>query len=420
MEKLRIVGGRKLSGRLSISGSKNAALPILAASLLATKPVALSRVPHLRDVTTMISLLGSLGADVLVDDKMRVNVLPSALKSLRAPYDLVKTMRASFVVLGPLLTRYGEAEVSLPGGCAIGARPVDQHIKGLESLGATINVEDGYVRAEARHGLKGNDFCFDVVTVGGTQNLIMAAVMAKGVTRLENCACEPEVEDLCNFLNAMGAKISGVGSSSVMIEGVSSLDGCDYSIMAERVEAGTYLIAAAVTKGKVRLDNISPFVLRSVTDKLVESGAEIDTGEAWIELDMHDRRPVAVDVETAPYPGFPTDMQAQYLALNSIADGASLITEKIFENRFMHVQELCRLGANIRLLGPSSAIVEGVTNLRGAPVMATDLRASFSLVVAALAAEGETIIDRIYHIDRGYETIEEKLRLMGAEVSRFS
>ena len=420
MEKLRIVGGRKLSGRLSISGSKNAALPILAASLLATKPVALSRVPHLRDVTTMISLLGSLGADVLVDDKMRVNVLPSALKSLRAPYDLVKTMRASFVVLGPLLTRYGEAEVSLPGGCAIGARPVDQHIKGLESLGATINVEDGYVRAEARHGLKGNDFCFDVVTVGGTQNLIMAAVMAKGVTRLENCACEPEVEDLCNFLNAMGAKISGVGSSSVMIEGVSSLDGCDYSIMADRVEAGTYLIAAAVTKGKVRLDNISPFVLRSVTDKLVESGAEIDTGEAWIELDMHDRRPVAVDVETAPYPGFPTDMQAQYLALNSIADGASLITEKIFENRFMHVQELCRLGANIRLLGPSSAIVEGVTNLRGAPVMATDLRAAFSLVVAALAAEGETIIDRIYHIDRGYETIEEKLRLMGAEVSRFS
>ncbi|MAZ45132.1 MAG: UDP-N-acetylglucosamine 1-carboxyvinyltransferase, partial [Gammaproteobacteria bacterium] len=408
MEKLRIVGGRKLSGRLSISGSKNAALPILAASLLATKPVALSRVPHLRDVTTMISLLGSLGADLLVDDKMRVNVLPSALKSLRAPYDLVKTMRASFVVLGPLLTRYGEAEVSLPGGCAIGARPVDQHIKGLESLGATINVEDGYVRAEARHGLKGNDFCFDVVTVGGTQNLIMAAVMAKGVTRLENCACEPEVEDLCNFLNAMGAKISGVGSSSVMIEGVSSLDGCDYSIMADRVEAGTYLIAAAVTKGKVRLDNISPFVLRSVTDKLVESGAEIDTGEAWIELDMHDRRPVAVDVETAPYPGFPTDMQAQYLALNSIADGASLITEKIFENRFMHVQELCRLGANIRLLGPSSAIVEGVTNLRGAPVMATDLRASFSLVVAALAAEGETIIDRIYHIDRGYETIEEK------------
>ncbi len=420
MEKLRIVGGRKLSGRLSISGSKNAALPILAASLLATKPVALSRVPHLRDVTTMISLLGSLGADVLVDDKMRVNVLPSALKSLRAPYELVKTMRASFVVLGPLLTRYGEAEVSLPGGCAIGARPVDQHIKGLESLGATINVEDGYVRAEARHGLKGNDFCFDVVTVGGTQNLIMAAVMAKGVTRLENCACEPEVEDLCNFLNAMGAKISGVGSSSVMIEGVSSLDGCDYSIMADRVEAGTYLIAAAVTKGKVRLDNISPFVLRSVTDKLVESGAEIDTGEAWIELDMHDRRPVAVDVETAPYPGFPTDMQAQYLALNSIADGASLIREKIFENRFMHVQELCRLGANIRLLGPSSAIVEGVTNLRGAPVMATDLRASFSLVVAALAAEGETIIDRIYHIDRGYETIEEKLRLMGAEVSRFS
>ena len=405
MEKLRIVGGRKLSGRLSISGSKNAALPILAASLLATKPVALSRVPHLRDVTTMISLLGSLGADVLVDDKMRVNVLPSALKSLRAPYDLVKTMRASFVVLGPLLTRYGEAEVSLPGGCAIGARPVDQHIKGLESLGATINVEDGYVRAEARHGLKGNDFCFDVVTVGGTQNLIMAAVMAKGVTRLENCACEPEVEDLCNFLNAMGAKISGVGSSSVMIEGVSSLDGCDYSIMADRVEAGTYLIAAAVTKGKVRLDNISPFVLRSVTDKLVESGAEIDTGEAWIELDMHDRRPVAVDVETAPYPGFPTDMQAQYLALNSIADGASLITEKIFENRFMHVQELCRLGANIRLLGPSSAIVEGVTNLRGAPVMATDLRASFSLVVAALAAEGETIIDRIYHIDRGLSLI---------------
>ena len=420
MEKLRIIGGKKLAGRLSISGSKNAALPILAASLLATKPVALSRVPHLRDVTTMISLLGSLGSDVLVDDKMRVNVLPSTLKSLRAPYDLVKTMRASFVVLGPLLTRYGRAEVSLPGGCAIGARPVDQHIKGLESLGANINVEDGYVRAEAQHGLRGNNFCFDVVTVGGTQNLMMAAVMAEGVTRLENCACEPEVEDLGNFLNTMGAKISGLGSSLITIEGVSSLGGCSYSIMADRVEAGTYLIAAAITRGKVRLDNISPLVLRSVTDKLVESGAKIDTGEAWIELDMRNRRPVAVDIETAPYPGFPTDMQAQYLALNSIADGTSMIREKIFENRFMHVQELCRLGANIRLLGPSSAIVEGVANLRGAPVMATDLRASFSLVVAALAAEGETIIDRIYHIDRGYETIEEKLRLMGAEVSRFS
>mgnify|MGYP001330678809 CR=1 FL=1 len=420
MEKLRIIGGKKLAGRLSISGSKNAALPILAASLLATKPVALSRVPHLRDVTTMISLLGSLGSDVLVDDKMRVNVLPSALKSLRAPYDLVKTMRASFVVLGPLLTRYGRAEVSLPGGCAIGARPVDQHIKGLESLGANINVEDGYVRAEAQHGLRGNNFCFDVVTVGGTQNLMMAAVMAEGVTRLENCACEPEVEDLGNFLNTMGAKISGLGSSLITIEGVSNLGGCSYSIMADRVEAGTYLIAAAITRGKVRLDNISPLVLRSVTDKLVESGAKIDTGEAWIELDMRNRRPVGVDIETAPYPGFPTDMQAQYLALNSIADGTSMIREKIFENRFMHVQELCRLGANIRLLGPSSAIVEGVANLRGAPVMATDLRASFSLVVAALAAEGETIIDRIYHIDRGYETIEEKLRLMGAEVSRFS
>ena len=303
---------------------------------------------------------------------------------------------------------------------AIGARPVDQHIKGLESMGAKINVEDGYVRAEAQHGLRGNNFCFDVVTVGGTQNLMMAAVMAEGVTRLENCACEPEVEDLGNFLNTMGAKISGLGSSLITIEGVSSLGGCSYSIMADRVEAGTYLIAAAITRGKVRLDNISPLVLRSVTDKLVESGAKIDTGEAWIELDMRNRRPVAVDIETAPYPGFPTDMQAQYLALNSIADGTSMIREKIFENRFMHVQELCRLGANIRLLGPSSAIVEGVANLRGAPVMATDLRASFSLVVAALAAEGETIIDRIYHIDRGYETIEEKLRLMGAEVSRFS
>ena len=420
MDKLLISGGRRLGGTVKISGAKNSALPILAGTILAGDAVRLGSVPHLRDVTTMIGLLSAMGADVVVDEKMRVQVATTNLDQLCAPYELVKTMRASFVVLGPLLARYGQAEVSLPGGCAIGARPVDQHLKGLEALGARIIVTDGYVRGSVNGRLQAADFAFDLVTVGGTQNLLMAAVLAEGVTRLRNCACEPEIIDLGNFLNAMGAKVSGHGTSTIEIEGVSALRGCDYRVMPDRVEAGTYLIAAAATGGRVKLLHVDPTTLVAVTDKLAASGAEIAIGPDWIELDMHGARPRAVDIETAPYPGFPTDMQAQYLAMNAIAEGDSSVTETIFENRFMHVQELSRLGAHIEILGPSKVLVHGVSRLTAAPVMATDLRASFSLVVAALVAEGETVIDRIYHIDRGYETIEEKLRLLGADVRRVS
>jgi UDP-N-acetylglucosamine 1-carboxyvinyltransferase len=420
VDKLLISGGRRLSGTVKISGAKNAALPILAGAILAGDSVRLGSVPHLRDVTTMIGLLSGMGADVVVDEKMRVQVSTSQLNELRAPYELVKTMRASFVVLGPLLARHGQAEVSLPGGCAIGARPVDQHLKGLEALGAEIVVEDGYVRGKVSGGLRGTDFQFDLVTVGGTQNLMMAAVLAKGGTRLRNCACEPEITDLGEFLNAMGAKVSGHGTPIIEIEGVSGLSGCDYDVMPDRVESGTYLIAAAATGGRVKLVRTDPSTLSAVTDKLSESGAQLTMGADWIDLDMHGARPTAVDIETAPYPGFPTDMQAQYLALNAIAEGTSSVTETIFENRFMHVQELSRLGANIEMLGPSKVLVHGVSKLTAAPVMATDLRASFSLVVAALVANGETLIDRIYHIDRGYETIEEKLHLLGADVRRVS
>ncbi len=420
MDKLRITGGRTLSGSLRVSGAKNAALPILAGTLLADEPVTLSNVPHLQDVTTMIELLGCMGARVLVDEKMRVEVSADSLAQLRAPYELVKTMRASFVVLGPLLARFGEAEVSLPGGCAIGARPVDQHVKGLEALGAEISVNEGYVRGKVGGRLRGADFAFDMVTVGATENLMMAAALAEGVTRLRNAACEPEVADLGDFLNAMGAKVSGHGSPEIRIEGVPRLHGCEYRVMPDRVEAGTYLIAVAATGGRIRLTDVRPDTLTAVLDKLVESGAEIEVGDDWIELDMHGRRPRAVDITTAPYPGFPTDMQAQYLAMNAIAEGTSEVSETIFENRFMHVQELSRLGADIELHGPSSVSVRGVPSLKAAPVMATDLRASFSLVVAALVAEGTTLIDRIYHIDRGYETIEEKLKLLGAEVQRVS
>lgn len=417
MDKLLISGGRRLSGTIKISGAKNSALPILAGTLLAGDSVRLGGVPHLRDVTTMIGLLSAMGADIVVDDKMRVEVDTRALSELRAPYDLVKTMRASFVVLGPLLARHGQAEVSLPGGCAIGARPVDQHLKGLSALGAQIDVVDGYVRGRVEGRLRGAQFDFDLVTVGGTQNLMMAAALAHGVTRLGNCACEPEVVDLGNFLNAMGAKVVGHGTPTIEIEGVEALAGCDYQIMPDRVEAGTYLIAGAATGGRVRLENTDPSTLTAVVDKLSECGAEVKVGNDWLELAMADR-PAAVDIETAPYPGFPTDMQAQFLALNAIAQGTSRITETIFENRFMHVQELSRLGADIEILGPSQVIVHGVDRLRSAPVMATDLRASFSLVVAALVAEGQTLIDRIYHIDRGYETIEEKLHQLGADVRR--
>jgi UDP-N-acetylglucosamine 1-carboxyvinyltransferase len=417
VDKLLITGGRTLSGSLRISGAKNSALKLLAGVLLTEEPVQISNVPHLHDVTTMIELLGCLGADVVVDEKLAVEVTAARLKSLRAPYELVKTMRASFVVLGPLLARFGSAEVSLPGGCAIGARPVDQHLKGLSALGAEIEVIDGYVHARVDGRLQGADIEFDMVTVGGTENVMMAACLAQGRSTIRNAAREPEIVDLANFLIAMGAQIQGHGTSEIVVDGVDRMHGCSYRVMPDRVETGTYLIAAAATGGNIRLSDTAPETLGVVLDKLRESGAEIDTQGDVIELDMHGRRPRAVDIETAPYPGFPTDMQAQYLAMNAVADGISHIHETIFENRFMHVQEINRLGANIQIEG-STAIVHGVEQLRAAPVMATDLRASFSLVVAALVASGTTLIDRIYHIDRGYETIEEKLQAIGAQVRR--
>lgn len=420
MDKLQIQGGQKLVGELRVSGAKNAALPILAATLLTGEAVTLSKAPHLQDVTTMIELLATLGADVLVDERMNVQVAATQLTNLKAPYELVKTMRASFLVLGPLLARHGRAEVSLPGGCAIGSRPVDQHLKGLQAMGAMIEVVDGYVKAEAKQGLKGADIYMDLVTVGGTENLMMAACLAEGTTRLHNAACEPEIIDLGNFLAALGARISGHGTAEIIIDGVAELGGCRYQIMPDRIEAGTYLIAAAITQGSIKLVDLQPAALGVMLEKLQQVGATIDVGTDWVALDMHGRRPTAVDIETSPYPGFPTDMQAQFMALNAVAIGTATIRETIFENRFMHVHELNRLGANIELHGPSMAVVHGVDALRAAPVMATDLRASFSLVLAALAAEGTTMIDRIYHIDRGYETIEEKLQQIGANVRRVS
>lgn len=420
MEKLQIQGGQKLVGELRVSGAKNAALPILAATLLTGEAVTLSKAPHLQDVTTMIELLATLGADVLVDERMNVQVAATQLTNLKAPYELVKTMRASFLVLGPLLARHGRAEVSLPGGCAIGSRPVDQHLKGLQAMGAMIEVVDGYVKAEAKQGLKGADIYMDLVTVGGTENLMMAACLAEGTTRLHNAACEPEIIDLGNFLAALGARISGHGTAEIIIDGVAELGGCRYQIMPDRIEAGTYLIAAAITQGSIKLVDLQPAALGVMLEKLQQVGATIDVGTDWVALDMHGRRPTAVDIETSPYPGFPTDMQAQFMALNAVAIGTATIRETIFENRFMHVHELNRLGANIELHGPSMAVVHGVDALKAAPVMATDLRASFSLVLAALAAEGTTMIDRIYHIDRGYETIEEKLQQIGANVRRVS
>ncbi|MAW47879.1 MAG: UDP-N-acetylglucosamine 1-carboxyvinyltransferase [Gammaproteobacteria bacterium TMED30] len=420
MDKLQIQGGQKLVGELRVSGAKNAALPILAATLLTGEAVTLSKAPHLQDVTTMIELLATLGADVLVDERMNVQVAATQLTNLKAPYELVKTMRASFLVLGPLLARHGRAEVSLPGGCAIGSRPVDQHLKGLQAMGAMIEVVDGYVKAEAKQGLKGADIYMDLVTVGGTENLMMAACLAEGTTRLHNAACEPEIIDLGNFLAALGARISGHGTAEIIIDGVAELGGCRYQIMPDRIEAGTYLIAAAITQGSIKLVDLQPAALGVMLEKLQQVGATIDVGTDWVALDMHGRRPTAVDIETSPYPGFPTDMQAQFMALNAVAIGTATIRETIFENRFMHVHELNRLGANIELHGPSMAVVHGVDALKAAPVMATDLRASFSLVLAALAAEGTTMIDRIYHIDRGYETIEEKLQQIGANVRRVS
>ena len=426
MDKLSITGGKPLSGRLRISGAKNSTLPILAGTLLAGEPVTVGNAPHLQDVTTMIELLGCMGANVVIDEKLNVEVSANNLTNLKAPYELVKTMRASFLVLGPLVAKYGSAEVSLPGGCAIGSRPVDQHLKGLEALGAEVVVEDGYVKVQAPDGLKGAEVFMDLVTVGGTENLMMAACLADGQTKLHNCAREPEIVDLGNFLNVLGAHISGLGTSTITVEGVTALSGGSYKVMPDRVEAGTYLIAAAATGGEIELLGADPETLGAVLEKLQMAGADItidavsDSSEEGpvIVLRMLGPRPQAVDLETSPYPGFPTDMQAQFMAMNAIAEGTSTIRENIFENRFMHVQEMNRLGADIELHSHTMAVVHGVKRLRAAPVMATDLRASSSLVIAALVAEGTTIIDRIYHIDRGYETIEEKLQLIGGAVQR--
>ena len=419
MDKLQITGGNRLDGSIRISGAKNAALPILMATLLAEGPTTIGNVPHLNDVTTTLELLGVMGNSMTLGENMTVEIDTSTITTFEAPYDLVKTMRASILVLGPLLTRFGEADVSLPGGCAIGSRPVDLHIKGMEAMGAEIDVTDGYVRARAKDGLKGARICMDIVSVGATENLLMAATLAEGTTILENAAREPEVVDVANYLIAMGAKISGAGTDVITIEGVDKLIGAHHEVLPDRIETGTYLVAAAVTGGRVKVRETNPDILESVLLKLKESGAKITTGEDWIELDMEGRRPKAVNVKTAPYPGFPTDMQAQFTALNVIAEGTGVITETIFENRFMHVSELQRMGADIQIEG-NNAICTGVDTLNGAQVMATDLRASASLVIAGLVANGKTVVDRIYHIDRGYECIEEKLQIMGANIKRVS
>ena len=416
MDKLCIQGGAPLSGTVRISGAKNAALPILAGTLLAEQPVTVGNVPHLKDVTTMLSLLQMMGALVTVDDRLGVEIDASNVDRRQAPYELVKTMRASILVLGPLVARFGEADVSLPGGCAIGARPVNLHVAGLQAMGADVVVEEGFIKARSER-LKGAHIVFDTVTVTGTENLLMAAVLADGETVLENAAREPEVTDLANFLIGMGARISGVGSSTLVVNGVEHLGGTRYEVLPDRIETGTYLVAAAMTGGRIRAVNTAPDSLEAVLIKLAEAGAHIETGDDWIELDMQGRRPAAIDVRTAPYPAFPTDMQAQFCAMNAVAEGVGTITETIFENRFQHVLEMQRMGANIQLEG-HTAICTGVDKLTAAPVMATDLRASAGLVLAGLAADGNTIVDRIYHVDRGYERIEEKLRQLGASINR--
>ena len=416
MDKLQIDGGVRLAGEVRISGAKNAALPILAATLLADGPVTIGNVPHLRDVTTTNVLLGRMGVTVTIDERMRVTVDAATINAFVAPYDLVKTMRASILVLGPLLARFGRADVSLPGGCAIGARPVNIHVAGLQQLGADIRIENGYIKARAAR-LKGARLVLETVTVTGTENLMMAATLAAGTTYIENAAREPEVLDLANFLNVMGAKISGAGTDTIVVEGVASLHGGSYEVLPDRIEAGTFLVAGAITGGRVRVRNARPEHLDAVLAKLREAGADVACGENWVEIDMRGRRPRSVDVRTAPYPAFPTDMQAQFGALNTIADGVGTITETIFENRFMHMLEMRRLGAEIRLEG-NTAIIKGVPRLMAAPVMATDLRASASLVLAGLVAEGRTQVERIYHIDRGYECIEEKLAGLGAQIRR--
>ena len=417
MDKLQIQGGLPLEGEVRISGAKNATLPILAGALLADDPVTVANVPHLNDVTTTVELLGRMGATVTINEKMSIEIDGSTVKECFAPYELVKTMRASILVLGPLLARFGKADISLPGGCAIGSRPVNIHIAGMQAMGADITIENGYIRARTSGRLKGARLVLDTVTVTGTENLMMAATLADGDTIIENAAREPEVVDLANFLIAMGAKIQGAGTDKILVKGVPRLRGTSYEVLPDRIESGTYLVAGAITRGIVRIKNTRPDHLDAVLVKLEEAGAKIGVGENWIEIDMRGRRPASVDVRTAPYPAFPTDMQAQFAALNTISSSVGTIIETIFENRFMHMLEMRRLGAEIRLEG-NTAIIRGVEKLTAAPVMATDLRASASLVLAGLVAEGRTDVERIYHIDRGYEAIEEKLAQLGAQIKR--
>jgi len=418
MDKFLITGGVKLEGEVRISGAKNAALPLLAAMILADSPITLTNVPNLKDVNTLVKLIGGLGVTISYENDT-VKADTSTLDNQFAPYELVKTMRASILVLVPLLARYGNAKVSLPGGCAIGSRPVDQHLKALEALGAHIEVENGYVHATVDGRLKGGEVVFDMVTVGGTENILMAAALADGVTTIRNAAREPEITDLAQMLIKMGAKIEGIDTDTLVVTGVESLHGCEYAVVADRIETGSYLAAAAITGGRVKTTHTDPSLLESVLDKFEEMGAEVTRGDDWIELDMLGKRPKAVSFRTLPHPEFPTDMQAQIMAVNAIGRGFATISETIFENRFMHVPELSRMGANIQVEG-HDAVVTGVEKLQAAPVMATDLRASFSLVLAALVAEGDTLIDRIYHIDRGYEHVEEKLQGLGAKIKRVS
>ncbi|EXT76962.1 UDP-N-acetylglucosamine 1-carboxyvinyltransferase [Acinetobacter baumannii] len=418
MDKFLITGGVKLEGEVRISGAKNAALPLLAAMILADSPITLTNVPNLKDVNTLVKLIGGLGVTISYENDT-VKADTSTLDNQFAPYELVKTMRASILVLGPLLARYGNAKVSLHGGCAIGSRPVDQHLKALEALGAHIEVENGYVHATVDGRLKGGEVVFDMVTVGGTENILMAAALADGVTTIRNAAREPEITDLAQMLIKMGAKIEGLDTDTLVVTGVESLHGCEYAVVADRIETGSYLAAAAITGGRVKTTHTDPSLLEAVLDKFEEMGAEVTRGDDWIELDMLGKRPKAVSFRTLPHPEFPTDMQAQIMAVNAIGRGFATISETIFENRFMHVPELSRMGANIQVEG-HDAVVTGVEKLQAAPVMATDLRASFSLVLAALVAEGDTLIDRIYHIDRGYEHVEEKLQGLGAKIKRVS
>jgi UDP-N-acetylglucosamine 1-carboxyvinyltransferase len=417
MDRLIITGGNALHGEIRVSGAKNAALPIIVSTLLADEPVTVCNIPHLNDITTTMELLGRMGVSITMGEKMNVEVDTSTINNFAAPYELVKTMRASILVLGPLLARFGEAQVSLPGGCAIGSRPVNLHIHGLEAMGADINVDGGYINARVKNRLHGAKIVMDLVTVTGTENLMMAAALADGETIIENAAREPEVVDLANCLNAMGANVFGAGSDTIRIEGVERLHGTRYCVLPDRIETGTYLVAAAITGGNIKLKDTSPKHCDAIVSKLVEAGAQVEAGDDWISLDMQGRRVDAVDIRTAPYPAFPTDMQAQFCVLNSVASGTGTITETVFENRFMHIQELQRMGADLALQG-NTVVCNGVEKLAGAPVMATDLRASASLVLAGLVAEGDTCVERIYHIDRGYECIEEKLQQLGAQIRR--